>query len=386
MNTRKKTLFIVTKSVWGGAQRYVYDLATHLPRERFDIVVAHGGTGILQEKLKESGIRTVGIPALGRDVHALKELASLFSLMGLCIRERPDIVHLNSSKAGGIGAVAASAAKIFSANFRQRTVFTVHGWAFGEDRLQWQRAAILFFSWLSTLFHHRIIVINMEDYRVAERFTPKRKLALIPNGINPIGFFERERARAFLESSPGATIPKGAFLIGAIAELTRTKGLNYLVDAARILRSASTLPFHIAVIGDGEEREQLATQAGDLGVRELISFLGFIPDAYRYLTGFDIFVLPSVKEGLPYVLLEAMAASVPIVATRVGGTPDAVIDKKNGILVPPKDSHALAGALEALIENRSERHALANAGATMVRERFSLDGMIAKTIDCYLSI
>src|SRR3989344_3118896 len=98
---KKKILYVITKSVWGGAQRYVYDLATRLPREKFEVVVACGGDGFLIEKVRKAGIRVIQLPELARDVHIGRELKSLWSLARVFAREQPDIIHLSSSKTGG---------------------------------------------------------------------------------------------------------------------------------------------------------------------------------------------------------------------------------------------------------------------------------------------
>ena len=109
-----KILYVITKSNWGGAQRYVYDIATSLDKEMFDAVVACGGNGPLAIKLREAGIRVITIPLLQRDINIIKEFLSLFALIKIFNREQPDIIHLNSTKIGGLGAVAALAAKLLT--------------------------------------------------------------------------------------------------------------------------------------------------------------------------------------------------------------------------------------------------------------------------------
>src|SRR3989338_2523185 len=151
---RKKVLFVITKSNWGCAQRYVYDLATHLPQETFDPVVALGGSGMLKTRLEEAGIRTISIPSLERDINLIKELQSLKYLWHIFHQEHPDIIHLNSSKIGGLGSVVAAYFRlylkcqqlfnIFLSKSKKTTlntnscslitIFTVHGWAFNEER------------------------------------------------------------------------------------------------------------------------------------------------------------------------------------------------------------------------------------------------------------
>ena len=116
----KKVLFVITKSNWGGAQRYVYDLAINLPKESFEVKVALRGEGLLKQKLEENNIQTIQIPHLQRDINATRELLSFFSLIKIFNKEKPDIIHLNSSKAGGIGAAAAIVHKLWTKNHLHR--------------------------------------------------------------------------------------------------------------------------------------------------------------------------------------------------------------------------------------------------------------------------
>jgi glycosyltransferase involved in cell wall biosynthesis len=125
---KKKVTYVITKANWGGAQRYVFDLATHLPKEEFDVSVAYGVEGKLAEELKRAGIVTHYIPALGRDVSFVKDTKSLLELFELFLKEQPDVVHLNSSKAGGVGALAARLTGV------PKIVFTIHGLPEDEAR------------------------------------------------------------------------------------------------------------------------------------------------------------------------------------------------------------------------------------------------------------
>ena len=130
MTSTKKVLYVITKSVWGGAQRYVFDLATNLPKDQFEIVAAAGGEGPLFDKLHNAGIRTINTPSLERDVHILNETSVFWQLLKIFHTEKPDILHLNSTKIGALGALAAFLYKLLTLNFKLLTVFTVHGWGF----------------------------------------------------------------------------------------------------------------------------------------------------------------------------------------------------------------------------------------------------------------
>src|SRR3990167_9882253 len=153
---RTTVLFLITKAAWGGAQRYVYDLATHLPPE-FEPIVACGTSGKLANDLLHADIGGRQIPSLGRDVAVISDIKSFFEIWK-CIREvRPDVVHLNSSKAAALGAIAARIAGV------QRIVFTVHGWPFNEKRGAIVRAFIYYVSMFTVLLSHAVIVVSKSD-------------------------------------------------------------------------------------------------------------------------------------------------------------------------------------------------------------------------------
>ncbi len=380
--SRSTILFCVTKSVWGGAQRYVYDLATHIPKDRFIVAVAAGGNGPLFTKLQEQGIRTHEISALGRDVHFTNEIRAFFDLYKIIKKENPDVVHLNSSKLGLTGAVAAKLAG-FHLHKKIKIIFTVHGWVFNEDRPQIQKKILYILTRIGTIFQDHIIVINTRDYDTAKKFIPEKKLAFIFNGIEPPTFYPREHARKELSQKINRGLQEKNIVIGTIAELTKNKGVIHLVDAVQRLKDLPQL--HTVVIGDGEEREVLLRKITQHGLGEKISIAGFIPDAARYLHGFDIFVLPSLKEGLPYAILEAMEAGLPVIASDIGGIPDLIEHKKNGFLVPAKNAGHLASTLRRVVGDTTLQRKIGNNAKEIRQTKFSLNAMIKKTMKLYLS-
>ncbi len=380
----RKILYIITKSAWGGAQKYVYDLATHLPKERFQIAVAAGGNGPLFQKLKEAGIRTFFIPGLDRDVRMFKEIKAGYSLFNIIRAEKPDIIHLNSTKIGILGVAAAGLYRLLQFTRAPYIIFTVHGWGFNENRPWFIRALIFLASWCASFFHDKIILINRADARQAERFIRSKKCALIFNGMAPPAFFSRTEARAFLASYVRQEISNDTVLFGTIAELTKNKGLMYLIEAIRELREKTkNLKFKALIIGEGEDQMLLRRLIARYGLSEHIFLAGALPDGARFLNAMDCFVFPSVKEGLPYAILEAMAAGIPIIATAVGGIPDLINHGKTGFLVPPRDPHRLADAILGLIKDRETELQFGKNAQARYRAHFTLDKMLASTIHLY---
>lgn len=382
MSENRKILFLITKATWGGAQRYVYDLTTSLPKERFEVVVAYGEGGRLKDELESAGVRTLQLAALRRDVSILADLRSFFQIRAAIRAEKPDIVHLNSSKAAAIGALAARISGV------SKIVFTVHGWPFNERRNVFARAAFFLASWFTAALCHTVILVSRSDYiRAASLLGIGAKSEHIPVGIHEIDEVAAQEAKRFLlaASDFASTLPKDARLqklseqrlILTIAELTRNKGLTYGIEAMAELRRRGRDDFTYFIVGAGEMREKLQSVITAFNLKDRVFLLGFIPDAAKYLKGADYFLLPSIKEGLPYVLLEAAYAGVPVIASKVGGTTDVLEKYERCILVPPGTPTAIADGVLAL---EAKKGAPEDA---RVKQAFGLADMVHKTIELY---
>lgn len=387
VKTKRKILYIVTKSVWGGAQRYVYDLATSMPKDKFEVTVAAGGKGPLLEKLAKAKIKTIPIPCLERDVNVFKELGSFIFLFKIFKEERPHIIHLNSSKAGTIGAIAAffyNQLPVTNYQLPARVIFTVHGWGFHEPRPRWQKSVIIFLSRLAGLFQDHLIHVSRYDLAATHslEICPAEKAKYIPLAINRSAPLNPSRSKEFLSKKVG--LKEKAMWIGTVAELTKNKGLVHLIDAVNQTKNRLPTANHqFLIVGDGEDREKLQKQIEALGLENTVHIAGFIPNAAQYLKAFDIFVLPSLKEGLPYTLLEAIHAKIPVIATATGGIPDLIEHEKDGLLVPPADPSALAEAINTLVANPKKRAMLAENAVKKIRERNSFSEMIRKHAELY---
>ncbi len=303
-NPKTKVLYVITKSNFGGAQRYVFDLANGLPKDQFEVVVALGGTGergtapgVLREKLEAIGIRTVVVSSFLRNVSLWRDLTTFRELLTLFKRERPAVVHLNSAKAVTIGALAARIARV------PRIISTVHGWASNEPRPWWQRRIISFLESVGMALAHTTIVVCAYDRR--------GDAVVIHNGID-----------LSMQLDTGDMIrsafPQGVRITGTIGELTRNKNQVMLIEAARADEG-----MYVAIVGEGELRAFLTEKIQSYGLEGRVKLFGYLP-ARQVLKGFDTFALPSLKEGLPYVLLEARVAGLPITANPVGGVREAL--------------------------------------------------------------
>ncbi|MDO8743213.1 MAG: glycosyltransferase, partial [Candidatus Azambacteria bacterium] len=323
----KKILFLITKSEMGGAQRFLYDFITHLNPNNYEILVAAGGSGELLEKLKKKNIQTALIKNFS-NIPGLKNILAFFEILFLIKNFKPDILYLLSSEAGFSGAIAGSLYRLLSRK-KIKIIYRIGGWAFKEPRNIAIKKIYLLAEKISAPFKDVIITNSEFDRQLAikNKIAKAEKIVTIYNGLDfgNLNFLPKKEAQNFL----GLT---GNIIVGTIANLYKNKGLEYLIYAAAKIKNPE---LKFIVIGDGPEKENLKQLIGEIHLENSVFLTGYIDNAYQYLKAFDIFTLPSVKEGQPWTILEAMAADVPIVATNIAGIPEMLENEKSGLLVEP---------------------------------------------------
>lgn len=309
-----KLLLAITKSNWGGAQRYVYDVANHFNHDKqFEVSVLAGGIGDLITKLQGVHVRTISLPTLTRDVGLFKDAKSFYQLFRIILKEKPDIIHLNSSKMGLFGGIAGRLCGV------EKIIFTAHAWPFNETRPRYQKIIFKILGMLTVIISHRTIAVSQSIIASlnAPRFISK-KITCIYTGIEtPTLYKDGAFFKDFLlEKTPGVHIV-------SIGELHTSKGLDRaLISLAQCKHLAWT--YHI--IGTGEKKEYLETLISQFGFGDRVIFHGFIEKASLYLNSFDLFLFPSRTEALGYVAIEALFSKLPIVASNAGGIPEVLFD------------------------------------------------------------
>ena len=348
---RPRILLLVTLAETGGAQRYVAALVPALVGA-YDVAVAAHGSGPLHAAVEEAGAEYVPLRHVRRPLSAWRDLLGLFELLALLRRLRPHIVHANSSKAGVLGRVAAWVAGT------PIRLFTVHGWAFRAA--SGRRAAI---------------------YRVAERLA--RRLTTVTICVS-----EAERTAGLAARACDAhstvvirnAIDAGDYLVTSsrteqptIVAVGRLQAPKDVVTLVRALSGMQRRPLRAVVVGDGPDRPEIESEIRRLGLTGVVDLAGERDDVTEILAASDVFVLSTRSEGLPMAVLEAMAAGLPVVASRVGGLPELVLDGETGLLVPPGQPAALAVALETLLDDPALRERLGAAGRARVQTHFALE-------------
>ncbi|MBU4348180.1 glycosyltransferase [Patescibacteria group bacterium] len=376
-----KILYILTKSGIGGAQKYIKDLTENLDKEKFEAKIIYGRTDI-----KHLSNKTY--PWL----LFLNDWIAVFELVKILKKEKPDIIHLNSSKAGVIGSIAVAIYNSAHHISPITVIFTAHGWVFNHtNELDWfSRTFYMFLHKISAKFQDKIICVSEYDYKLAieNDICPREKLSIIHNGVNDnIKFLKKNEARTNLKFKiKNLKFNDNWPWIGSIGRLVKEKNYETFIATAKSIPNA-----YFFIIGEGTEYKNLKSKIKKslTGQVKLNNRFFIIPPTGNdsiYLKAFDIFVMSSIKEGLPYILLEAMSAELPIVITEAGGMPELIKNHENGLMVAQKNPEALAKAIGGLIENQPIAKELAKKAKEVVKEKFGLERMIKETENVYLKI
>ena len=364
-------LLLVTQSDWGGVQKFLCDFARDLHREGREVLLAAGGEGELLERARELGIRTHHLSHVHRSLNVLEDLRALFEIRSLIHAWQPDAIHLNSSKTGVLGSLAAIGLK-------SRVVYRIGGWSFLEPMTPLARWVYRCAERLTASFKDRILVVHPGDLPVGRSIgISETRMRVAPNGLSVTHFqlqlLPRSEARTILG------LPEHGMVFGTIANSYPAKALDEYIDVAhRVLLADGSA--EVCIIGDGPEHYRLQKKVENLPCKDRIHLAGRRLDASTLLAAFDVFVLPSKKEGMPWTILEAMAAALPVIATDVGACQWMIEDRGYpacGVIVPSHDSLALESAMHALRIDAERRERLGRAGAENVRARFSWDQTFA---------
>jgi glycosyltransferase involved in cell wall biosynthesis len=363
---RLRLLFLIdrVKGPGGGAEVFLVGLATHLPRERFEVSVCSTRAvvpGPLVETLDAAGVPHVSLGRRSRwDVPRMRRLATLLR------SDRVDIVHAHMFGSNVWGTVLGRAFGV------PVVIAHEHTWSYeGQPIRKWIDGRVV--GRLATRF---IAVSDADAARmvVLEKVSPE-KVVVMPTAYVPRPLSPDTDLRSELGLAPETP------LVGTAVVLRPQKAVEVLLEAhARLLTSMPDA--HLAIAGDGPSRVELERHAGELQLDEHVHFLGARDDVEAILRSLDVAVLSSDFEGKPLFVLECMANRTPLVATAVGGLPEMVRDGETGVLVPPRDPEALAGAVGRLLVDR-ERRASLTAAAADEMSGFTIEAVTRRFADLY---
>jgi glycosyltransferase involved in cell wall biosynthesis len=312
---KKKIIYLITVSEFGGAQKYVYDLSSYLVSGgNYEVVVgASKFNGDMFGKLKRAHIPCRELKYLKREISPLWDIFALFEIISFLNKEKPDVVHLNSTKISILGSIAARIAGV------PKIIYTAHGWVFNEALPPFKKAIYVFAEKMTARLKTTIINVSEYDMLQAKQNSihPKDRMIVVHNGIDSeVNFPEKRFARHELNRIvDNPNFSAAELIIGTVAYFYKNKGLEYLLEAAHVLKQNGEIEkqkMAFLIIGEGLEENRLRELVKKYGLKNHVFMPGKVMDFSKYLKAFDIFALTSVKEACRSPLSKQVPRAWPL--------------------------------------------------------------------------
>ncbi len=364
---KKKILHAIRQGEIGGGETHVLDLVNHLDKAKYESVILSFTDGPMVDQLKASNYKTYVIKTTTPfDLRVWSKVKKIIST------EKIDLIHAHGTRANSNTFYSAKALKI-------PLIYTVHGWSFHPD----QNKVIKLIRTLSERFLVRVsnktICVSESNLTEGKRNFPMSNAVVIVNGINKDKF---DPDKIYPDIRKEFEIGLDEVVVGYIARITHQKSpLTFLRSIADVPSRAKYL-----IVGNGDLKPQMLQLAEELNLKNKLIFLDFRKDIPAILNSIDIFCLPSLWEGLPIALLEAMAMRKAIIASEIDGITDLIINNENGLIIPPLDIKKLALALELLITDKSFRNKLGKQAELTVKKNYNITTMTRKIQDLYTTL
>ena len=367
MPNNKRILLLVTQADWGGVQSFLVRFGADLMKEGHTVLLAAGGEGELWANAKAKGIPCHQLRYMTRELSLKDDVQGTREVIALIDEFKPDAIHLNSSKMGVIGSLAAKFSKT-----HPRVVYRIGGWSFLEPMAAWKQWTYRTSEYLTAGMKDVIITVHPNDEALARElnFRPRERITTAANGIEIDTFVPALYTRADARAKLG--IPENIFVFGTVANPYPAKALPAYLDVVDSLLSKDAGILAI-ILGGGAGFEELVAKRDTLKNKDRILLPGRRDDATKLYTAFDCFVLPSIKEGMPWAVLEAMSAGNPCITTNVGACKWMVEseDGNCGIVVPASDPIALEEAMKTLKNDPERCERFSKAAREAIIKRFT---------------
>ena len=378
-----RVLHVLTNLAYAGAQLGTANVCIGVSRHEFDIHVAYSSHGAeshldtqtLPTRLRNEGIACYDIPVMRRPVSPVYDLLAFSRLRRLIRKLRPDIVHTHMSKAGILGRLAARAERV------PCIVHTVHGWSFYSVSSPAARRVFVFLERACARVTHRMVAVSQKLIEDGQcHGISACTYSVARSGVDIKAFVSDRSDPATVRKE--INIPVDARVLGTVMSLSAAKApLDFVAVAAKVSKELPDV--HFLVVGSGPLRDACVRRVQEERLSEKVHFVGLRRDVPRLLRAMDVFVLTSHWEGLPRVVVEAMAAEIPVVATRVGAVPEVIVHESTGLLGAPGDVLQLTAHVVRLLSNPALAEWLAARAKDQDLERFETAAAVKQYVDIY---
>ncbi|MBU1627585.1 exopolysaccharide biosynthesis polyprenyl glycosylphosphotransferase, partial [bacterium] len=358
-------------------QTHLSSLVERLDKRRFEVTVACSFTGPLIDSLKGLGVRVYELQNLVREISLINDFKTTIQLIKFCRKEKFDILHAHSSKAGFLGRIAAYVARV------PVIIFSVHGFAFTPENPSVMKKIFTAIEFFCGKISSKVICVSGKDmeYALKEGILSSDRVSNIANGVD-IERFANGKGEKIREEFD---LKYDDIVVGMVTRLVDAKGCREFIESARILFSKHP-NIRFLLIGEGPDELNYRDLVTKLELGKKFIFTGLRSDIPDMLAAMDIFVLPSYTEALPYAVIEAMSAGKPVITTSVGGIPELITDGVEGFLLQPKDAKSLVDKIEILLEDEKLRMEFGKAAKKRIKENYFLDKTVNMTTSLYRNI
>lgn len=384
-----KVLHVITRFDKGGSAQNTYLSLLGLKKKNYQLSLVSGLSLESEMKYEEikakekdiqilesEGIEFIQCPFLLRKINVIKDLKAFFDIWRIIKKYNPLIVHTHSSKAGLMGRLAAKLAGT------PIIVHTPHGHVFFGYFGPLKTKLFIILEKLASRITEKIVALTNREKKdhILFKIAEEDKFSVIYSGIE-LNILKESSSEEKQNLKKELGIPENSLIVGTAGRLVPVKGPEFLVKASKYIISKYPDTYFMFT-GDGPLEQDLKRKALEMGISDNIIFLGWRDDLAKIISIYDIFVLPSLNEGMGRVLVEAMALGKSIVASNVGGIPDLIVHGKNGFLVPPKNPKELAKYIQVLLEDKDKREKMGLAGKEMAYN-FTSERMVEKIANLY---
>ncbi len=356
MPEKIKVIHIITRLDKGGSAEYVLDICENLDRNRYDVVLVYGKSQVSDLNLQFPSYR---VDELLREISPIEDIIALWKIYKIIKKEKPDIVHTHTSKAGILGRWATFLLRTTYPELRTiKTIHTPHGHVFYGYFGKIKTTIFLLIEKLTAKITDKLLALTEGEKNESIKFGVGKlnQWEIVPCGVD----YDHIKSKIGIKNEKllkELNIQKGTIVIGTVARLEPIKGVRYFIEAIKLIYSSFVLnyPLLFLIVGDGSERKKLEQEVKKSGLQKKIIFTGMRDDVEELISLMDIYVQPSLNEGMGKTIVIAQLLGKPVVSTKVQGIPSVVLDNYTGLLVNPKDSFSLAEAIIKLIKDEKLR-------------------------------
>lgn len=366
-----------------GVQKVTLDEFQFLDRSNFEPVLICKEEGALTTAIEQLELSAHYAPGLVRRISPHRDISAVLQLYGLFKRLAPDILHTHSSKTGILGRIAGRLGGV------PVVIHTVHGYAFPYASSWLVRSIYFLMEYLGGKLGDALVVLNESDRQIAMKrlHIAEEKVHLIPNGVD-VRCFTRSTGgqRSEIRCENFSVSDDDVLCVGMVGRLWRQKNPACLLRAALRVLKQTDKPVQFFFIGDGELRAELEQVISNHGLQSKIHVLGWRENVAALLSGLDVFVLPSRWEGMPLAILEAMASSLPVIASDISGNRDLVSHGVDGILFDSDNDEQLARGILSLMNAAGTRAEMGANARNKVEEHYQIHDRVGRMAELYVSL